>query len=223
MHVDFSLSSIRPFNLVTPMAFASPLVVTRATVALGAALLFAACSKADDTAAKDSAMAADSAASLTLDSTSTSGAGTGVTAMIVDAGGRELGVLTLADAGAAISVAGTLRGLPPGVHGMHIHAVGRCDSPDFASAGPHWSPTPKQHGSTNQAGPHFGDLMNITVGADSSVLVMMSTPAGTLRGENPLFDADGAAIVIHATADDYKTDPSGNSGARIACGVVSGS
>ncbi|QJR38173.1 superoxide dismutase family protein [Gemmatimonas groenlandica] len=168
-------------------------------------------------------MAADSAASLTLDSTATAGASTGVTAKVVDAGGRELGVLTLADAGAAISVDGTLRGLPPGVHGMHIHAVGRCDAPDFASAGPHWSPTPKQHGSTNQAGPHHGDLMNLTVGADSSVVVKMSTPAGSLRGENPLLDADGAAIVIHATADDYKTDPSGNSGARIACGVASGS
>ncbi|WP_206044666.1 superoxide dismutase family protein [Gemmatimonas groenlandica] len=201
----------------------SPRFATRATAALGAALLFAACSKAEDASAKDSAMAADSAASLTLDSTATAGASTGVTAKVVDAGGRELGVLTLADAGAAISVDGTLRGLPPGVHGMHIHAVGRCDAPDFASAGPHWSPTPKQHGSTNQAGPHHGDLMNLTVGADSSVVVKMSTPAGSLRGENPLLDADGAAIVIHATADDYKTDPSGNSGARIACGVASGS
>lgn len=204
---------------------ASSLLARRATAALGATFLLAACSKSDDAAMKDSAMAADSAAALTLDSTSTAtaGASAGVTAKVVDAGGRELGVLTFADAGAAISVDGTLRGLPPGVHGMHIHAVGRCDAPDFASAGPHWSPTPKQHGSTNQAGPHHGDLMNLTVGADSSVVVKMSTPAGSLRGENPLLDADGAAIVIHATADDYKTDPSGNSGARIACGVVSGS
>ncbi len=205
------------------MVSVSSLRGTRAAAALGAALLFAACSTAEDAAAKDSAMTADSAASLTLDSTSTAGASSGVTAKILDGSGRELGVLTLTDVGAAISVGGTLRGLMPGVHGMHIHAVGRCDGPDFASAGPHWSPTPKQHGSTNQAGPHFGDLMNITVGADSTVLVMMSTPAGSLRGENPLLDADGAAIVIHAAADDYKTDPSGNSGARIACGVVSGS
>lgn len=201
----------------------SSLLARRASAALGAAFLLAACSKSDDAATKDSAMAADSAAALTLDSTSTSGASASVTAKVVDAGGRELGVLTFADAGAAISVDGTLRGLPPGVHGLHIHAVGRCEGPDFASAGPHWSPTPKQHGSTNQAGPHHGDLMNLTVGADSSVVVKMSTPAGSLRGENPLLDADGASIVIHATADDYKTDPSGNSGARIACGVVSGS
>ncbi len=202
------------------MRSVSALAATRATAALGAALLFAACSKADDAAAKDSAMAA---ASLTLDSTKSADASPGVTAKVVDASGRELGVLTLADAGAAISVDGTLRGLTPGVHGMHLHAVGRCDGPDFASAGPHWSPTAKQHGTANQAGPHFGDLMNITVGADSSVMVMMSTPAGSLRGANGLLDADGAAIVIHATTDDYMTDPSGNSGARIACGVVTGS
>jgi len=205
------------------MRSASSVVATRTTAVLGVALLLAACSKTDDAAAKDSAMASDSAASLTLDSTSTATATAGVTAKVLDATGRELGVLTLADAGAAISVDGTLRGLTPGVHGMHLHAVGRCDAPEFASAGAHWSPTPMQHGTTNQAGPHHGDLMNLTVGADSSVVVKMSTPAGSLRGENPLLDADGAAIVIHATADDYKTSPSGNSGARIACGVVSGS
>jgi len=204
------------------MRSASFLVVTRATAVLGTALLIAACSTADDAAAKDSAVAADSAASLTLDSTSTTSTA-GVTAKVLDATGRELGVLTLADVGAAIAVDGTLRGLTPGVHGMHLHAVGRCDGPDFASAGAHWSPTPKQHGSANPAGPHHGDLMNLTVGADSSVLVKLLTPAGSLRGDNPLLDADGAAIVIHATTDDYKTDPSGNSGARIACGVVPGS
>ena len=205
------------------MRSVSFLVATRHTAALGVALLLAACNKTDDAAAKDSAMAADSAASLTLDSTATTGASPRVTARIVDAGGREFGVLTLAEAGTAISVDGTLRGLSPGVHGVHLHAVGRCDGPDFSSAGAHWSPVPKQHGSTNAAGPHFGDLMNLTVGADSSVVVKLLTPAGSLRGENALLDADGAAFVIHATADDYKTDPSGNSGARVACGVVSSS
>lgn len=205
------------------MSLLSSHIAARTTAALGVTLLLAACSKSNDATAKDSAMAADSAASLTLDSTSSAGGSSGVTVKLVDAGGRELGVLTLTDAGAAISVDGALRGLPPGVHGLHVHAVGRCDAPDFASAGPHWSPTPKQHGSTNQAGPHHGDLLNLTVGADSSVVVKMATPAGSLRGENPLLDTDGASFVIHATADDYKTDPSGNSGARIACGVVTGS
>ncbi|WP_396201720.1 superoxide dismutase family protein [Gemmatimonas sp.] len=172
----------------------SSLIATRATAVLGVALLLAARSPSVDATAK-----------------------------VLDATGRELGVLTFADAGAAISVTGTLRGLAPGVHGVHLHAVGRCDGPDFASAGAHWSPTPKQHGRANPDGQHHGDLMNLTVGADSSVVVKMSTPAGSLRGEHPLLDADGAAIVIHATTDDYKTAPSGNSGARIACGMVSGS
>jgi Cu-Zn family superoxide dismutase len=172
----------------------SSLIATRATAVLGVALLLAARSPSVDATAK-----------------------------VLDATGRELGVLTFADAGATISVTGTLRGLTPGVHGLHLHAVGRCDGPDFASAGAHWSPTPKQHGRANPDGQHHGDLMNLTVGADSSVVVKMSTPAGSLRGEHPLLDADGAAIVIHATTDDYKTAPSGNSGARIACGMVSGS
>ena len=205
------------------MPLISSQLARRTTAALGVTLLLSACGTSNDATVKDSAVAADSAASLTLDSTSSAGTSGGVTVKIVDAGGRELGVLTLADAGAAISVDGSLRGLPPGIHGLHVHAVGRCDAPDFSSAGPHWSPTPKQHGSTNQAGPHHGDLLNLTVGADSSVVVKMSTPAGSLRGENPLLDADGASFVIHATADDYKTDPSGNSGARIACGVATGS
>ena len=172
----------------------SSLIATRATAVLGVALLLAARSPSVDATAK-----------------------------VLDASGRELGVLTLVDAGAAIAVTGTLRGLTPGVHGVHLHTVGRCDAPDFASAGAHWSPTPKQHGRANPDGPHHGDLMNLTVGADRSVVVKMSTPAGSLRGEQPLLDADGAAIVIHATTDDDKTAPSGNSGARIACGVVSGS
>ena len=172
----------------------SSLIATRATAVLGVALLLAARSPSVDATAK-----------------------------VLDATGRELGVLTLVDAGAAIAVTGTLRGLTPGVHGVHLHTLGRCDAPDFVSAGAHWSPTPKQHGRANPDGPHHGDLMNLTVGADSSVVVTMSTPAGSLRGEHPLLDADGAAIVIHATTDDDKTAPSGNSGARVACGVVSGS
>jgi Cu-Zn family superoxide dismutase len=196
---------------------------SRAIAALGAALVLSACHKSGEAPAKVSVVAAGSAASRTIKSTSTARPGTGVTATVVDASGRELGVLTLADAGAAISLGGTLRGLAPGVHGIHLHAVGACGGPDFAGAGGHWSPMPRQHGTLNPAGPHHGDLRNFTVGADSSVIVTLQTPAGSLRGEHPLLDADGAAVVVHAAADDYVTNPSGGSGARIACGVVSGS
>lgn len=116
---------------------------------------------------------------------------------------------------------GTLRGLPPGDHGIHLHMTGSCE-PTFDAAGGHWNPTSKQHGSGNPNGPHLGDLQNITVGADSSVSIHLTSPGGTLKGENMLLDPDGAAVVVHAAADDYKTDPSGNSGARVACGAVRG-
>ena len=106
-------------------------------------------------------------------------------------------------------------GLPPGAHGLHLHAVGRCDGPDFSSAGPHWNPANRQHGSENPQGSHLGDLPNLDVGADGNGSVTLTVPSGFL-------DQDGAALVIHASPDDYRTDPSGNSGARISCAAFTG-
>jgi Cu-Zn family superoxide dismutase len=100
--------------------------------------------------------------------------------------------------------------------------VGRCDAPAFKSAGGHWCPTSKLHGTENAQGPHLGDLNILTVGADSSASILVVTRSGSLRGTNMLMDTDGGALVVHTAADDYWTDPSGNSGARIACGVISG-
>jgi Cu-Zn family superoxide dismutase len=148
--------------------------------------------------------------------------GAAATAQMKGTGGRDLGTLTLSESGGAISVSGQLSGLPPGEHGFHIHTTGKCEGPSFETAGAHWNPTNRGHGTNNPAGPHLGDMANITVGADSSVSVQATTPGGSLHGENALLDGDGAAIVIHANADDYKTNPSGNSGNRIACGVVTG-
>ena len=108
-------------------------------------------------------------------------------------------------------------GLPHGLHGLHVHAVGRCDPPDFASAGPHWNPTAKKHGMNNAAGPHAGDLPNVEVAANGVLSATVTVPGASMAS---LLDADGAALVIHAAADDYVTDPSGNSGARIACAVI---
>lgn len=108
--------------------------------------------------------------------------------------------------------------MAPGAYGMHIHAVGRCDASEFASAGPHWNPLGRQHGKDNPAGMHKGDLPNLLVGADGRGTLEYVVPAVRLPA---LTDADGAAIVIHAQPDDFRTDPSGNSGARIACGVLS--
>lgn len=136
-----------------------------------------------------------------------------------DVAGRDVGTLTLTTTTGGIMVTGTLRGLPPGPHGIHLHAVGRCEAP-FTTAGGHWNPRGKMHGTLNAQGPHLGDMPNIIIGSDSSATIRVQSPGGTLRGSDPLMDADGAAVVIHATADDYRTDPSGNSGSRIACGVV---
>jgi Cu-Zn family superoxide dismutase len=125
-------------------------------------------------------------------------------------------------AGDSLRVRVEAAGLAPGAYGAHIHSVGRCDAPDFASAGPHWNPTGVKHGKDNPQGMHKGDLPNLLVGADGRGSFEYTVPNATIegRGPNPVLDADGAALVIHAAADDFRTDPSGNSGARIACGVL---
>lgn len=170
---------------------------------------------ASDRSEVDSAASADSLANATQDPAA------GVQVAVRDSAGRDLGTLTVAETGGTLAVSGMLRGLPPGTHGMHFHMTGSCEPP-FESAGGHWNPTNMQHGAENPGGPHFGDLGNIEVGTDSSVSVQASAPGGTLRGASGLLDADGAALIVHATADDNRTDPSGNSGARIACGQISG-
>jgi superoxide dismutase, Cu-Zn family len=138
-----------------------------------------------------------------------------------DAAGHDLGELRIAETSDGLRTTGTLHGLMPGPHGIHLHAVGQCDAP-FASAGGHWNPTARQHGFSNPLGAHTGDMQNIEVSADSTATIYLTTRGGTLHGANGLLDGDGAAIVIHAAADDYRTDPAGNSGARVACGVIKG-
>jgi Cu-Zn family superoxide dismutase len=111
--------------------------------------------------------------------------------------------------------------LPSGTHAFHIHSVGKCEAPDFKSAGPHFNPENKQHGKDNPNGAHAGDLLNITVGADGKVKTTVIAPGVSLgSGPNGLFPATGTALVIHEKEDDYKTDPTGNAGARLACGVI---
>jgi len=129
--------------------------------------------------------------------------------------GAETGWATAKESNGALKVTVEVWGLTPGLHGVHVHTVGKCDGPDFASAGGHWNPTSHQHGMNNPAGPHVGDLPNVSVGANGKGRVEFTLP-GTYEG---LLDQDGAALVVHAGQDDLKTDPSGNSGGRIACGV----
>ena len=109
-----------------------------------------------------------------------------------------------------------VEGLVPGRHGVHVHTVGRCDDAGFASAGGHWNPGAKQHGLDNPKGQHAGDLPNLEVGADGRGMLRYQLKGGSL---DELLDADGAAMIVHLDADDQKSDPSGNSGDRIACGV----
>lgn len=137
-------------------------------------------------------------------------------AVLHDAAGAEVGTAVAQEHDGALRVTVEVKGLPPGMHGAHIHAVGKCEAPGFTTAGGHWNPAMKQHGSMNPMGAHMGDLPNVTVGTNGTGKLAFTIPAEKLEN---LLDEDGAAIVIHATADDLKTDPSGNSGARIACGV----
>lgn len=142
-------------------------------------------------------------------------------AQLKDKEGKDVGVATLIQTADGVRIAVTGYRLPPGTHGLHIHAAGQCQPPDFASAGGHFNPTGKQHGRLNPAGPHAGDLPNLVVAPSGEGGIDITTKAVTLEpAPASLLGEKGTAIVIHAAPDDEKTDPAGNSGARIACGVI---
>jgi Cu-Zn family superoxide dismutase len=141
-------------------------------------------------------------------------------AQIKDRDGKVLGTLTLTETPQGVLFTGELTQLPPGPHGFHIHAVGKCEPP-FTSAGGHFNPQNKKHGFQAASGPHAGDLPNLHAGADGKIVADVMAPGLKLSGgATSVFDSDGSAVAIHAKADDYKTDPAGDSGDRIACGVI---
>lgn len=138
-------------------------------------------------------------------------------AKLVDSSGKEVGTATVAAADGGSKLTVNVTGLKPGKHGFHLHAAGKCDAPDFKSAGPHYNPTQKKHGQQNPEGAHAGDLPNLDVGADGKGTASITAKDVKIAD---LVAGEGTALVIHADPDDGKTDPAGNSGARIACGVV---
>jgi Cu-Zn family superoxide dismutase len=143
------------------------------------------------------------------------------TAELKDKDGKTVGSAILREQSDGVLVRLEVKGLAPGLHAVHVHAVGRCEGPAFASAGGHFNPTQKKHGLKSADGPHAGDLPNMLVGKDGSGRFEALTDAISLRpGPMSVFDSDGSAIVIHAASDDDMTDPAGNSGDRVACGVI---
>lgn len=141
-------------------------------------------------------------------------------AMVKNAQGVDIGRATATEVAGGLRFTFDARALPPGTHGVHVHTTGQCDAPAYTTAGGHWNPSGSKHGSMNPQGPHAGDMPNLIIGTDGRGTVGVTIPGATMAG---LMDADGSAFVVHAGPDDLMTDPAGNSGGRIACGVFAAS
>ena len=144
-------------------------------------------------------------------------------ANLTNASGATVGSAELRQGGdGRVTVDVSVSSLAPGAHGIHFHAVGLCEGGTaFSTAGAHYNPLNREHGLSRPAGPHAGDAPNLTAGADGRATLSFTTDRVTLTpGATSLFDGDGSALVVHAAADDQVSQPSGNSGARVACGVV---
>ena len=143
------------------------------------------------------------------------------TAEVKTADGKDVGIVTLTQTRSGVRLSGSLKGLPAGEHALHMHSVGKCEPP-FTSAGPHFNPAQKKHGKLNPEGHHAGDMDNIVVPASGNLALKMVNKDITLEKGKPnsVFQEGGTAVVVHAAKDDYTTDPTGNAGDRIACGVV---
>ncbi len=143
-------------------------------------------------------------------------------AEVKDSQGAPVGTAKLQEVPGGVRVMIELKGLPPGTHGAHIHENGKCDSPAFTTAGGHFNPLGKEHGSMNPKGEHVGDLGNVQVGQGGNGTLDAVAKEATLNpsGKTSLLGPNGTAIVIHADPDDLKSNPAGNAGKRIACGVI---
>ena len=143
------------------------------------------------------------------------------TATLQNRAGADVGEARFYTLAGEVTVSGAFAGLTPGTPAVHLHTTGDCSATDFTSAGGHLNPGNNQHGTMNPQGAHLGDLPNVTIDANGN-----GTVSSVLRGTqanvaSAMFDADGTAIVVHEGADDYRTDPAGDAGSRVACGLVS--
>ena len=178
--------------------------------AVSAAALMSACQKPREPAADNGAEAPATAEPAVPQTIALNGAD-----------GRPVGTVTLSEDANGVTIKIDASAIPAGTHGVHLHEKGLCDVPDFKSAGAHWNPMAKQHGRDNPLGAHLGDLANFEIDAAGTATTSFLAGGVSMNGAgNALADADGTSLVVHAKADDYKTDPSGDSGDRIACAVL---
>lgn len=142
-------------------------------------------------------------------------------AALKDANGKDVGSAVLTQTPGGVLIAVSVKGLPAGEHAFHVHAVGKCEPP-FTSAGGHFNPGSKKHGLMAMEGHHAGDMPNLHIPTSGELMVeVLNSDIALEKGKpNSVFDADGSALVIHANKDDYKSDPTGEAGGRIACGVI---